>query len=94
MSPNTGLLSIQLHPEPVPGDLSLDGKIDNNDLQILTENWLRTGCSVADIYPAPDGDNIVNFKDLAILASRWLYEPGIVDDVVSIPSGKLTMSHP
>jgi hypothetical protein len=87
MSPNTGLLSIKLHPEPTPGDLSLDGKFDNNDLQILTENWLKTGCSVADIYPAPDGDNIVNFKDLAILASRWLYEPGIVD-VVSIPSGE------
>jgi hypothetical protein len=72
VSPNAGLLSIKLHPEPILGDLNLDGKVDYDDLKIMTEIWLKIGCSVADIYPVPDGDSIVDFKDLADLANNWL----------------------
>jgi len=75
VSPNVGLLSIELHPKPVPGDLNLDGKVDYDDLKIMTEIWLKTGCSVADIYPALNVDNIVDFKDLAVLSTNWLEGP-------------------
>ena len=43
------------------------------DLLILLTEWLEND-SIADIAPAADGDNIVNFQDFAILAENWLTE--------------------
>jgi hypothetical protein len=45
--------------------------IDIADLEILTQNWLKTGLMSGD-FVSPDG---VNFIDFAILANTWLSDP-------------------
>ena len=55
--------------DTVVSDLTGDGIVNIDDLQIMMEDWLQ-GDSIADIYQ--DEDNIVNFKDFAILADHWL----------------------
>jgi len=70
-SPDEGLLTMQV-PQPIAGDLNDDVKVNNEDLEIMTDEWLKIGDSVADIYPAFDGDKIVNFRDFAVLANNWL----------------------
>jgi hypothetical protein len=55
------------------GDINHDGKVDFEDLKILTDQWLQPpGSPSADIAPLPSGDGIVNFLDFAILAQSWL----------------------
>jgi hypothetical protein len=54
---------------PLVCDFNLDGKIDINDLAILTRYWLQNE-TTADIAP-PSGDGIINFLDFTVLATDW-----------------------
>ncbi|MEN6386885.1 MAG: dockerin type I domain-containing protein, partial [Phycisphaerales bacterium] len=50
------------------GDFSLNGKIDFNDLRILSQYWLQNGEDMPyDIYR----DGIINFMDFGILSQQW-----------------------
>ena len=49
-------------------DLSLDGAVDFNDLELLTSHWLEAGVNTTDF----DANNIVNIKDFSVLAADWL----------------------
>ncbi|MHC4657616.1 MAG: hypothetical protein ACYS83_00355, partial [Planctomycetota bacterium] len=57
------------------GDLTGEGAIDNLDLLIMARDWLQVE-SIADIAPAPAGDNMVNFGDFGIMALHWLEGTG------------------
>jgi len=52
------------------GDLTGEGAIDIQDLRVMARDWLDVE-SIADIAPAPDGDNMVNFVDFGIMALHW-----------------------
>ncbi len=55
-------------------DINYDGNVDNDDLAILSSEWLATGDGLqADIAPA-DGDGIVDMNDFALLAEEWLID--------------------
>ena len=56
------------------GDINCDGIVDYNDLEILARQWLqhRDFPPYADIVPAPNGDDMVNFLDFAVVAEHWL----------------------
>ena len=75
----------EYHP-PIPGDINMDGKVDDIDATILAVNWgAGPGCtwSMGDF----NDDGYVNSEDAAILSSHWLdnidYGDGqlIVDNV-------------
>jgi hypothetical protein len=53
------------------GDVTGDCAVDSGDLFIMARDWLQSD-SIADIYPSPDGDGIVNHLDYAVLAEHWL----------------------
>ena len=58
--------------EPIPGDFTLDGIVDERDLEVLASQWLsQPGNPSADIAP-PGGDNLINFLDFIILTEHWL----------------------
>ena len=54
-----------------PADFDKDGDVDENDLDLFTEDWLKNDC-----YNVPrrnmDIDCDVDFKDYAIFADYWL----------------------
>ena len=52
------------------GDINDDGKVDLDDLYVLTDNWLGDE-PTADIFPS-GGDGIVNFLDFAEFAKDWM----------------------
>ena len=54
--------------------ISRQTTVDYDDLADFAEQWLKTGASylIADIAPAPAGDEIVNWLDFAVLAEEWL----------------------
>jgi len=54
-----------------PGDVTGDCAVDWADLRIIVQDWLQSE-SMADIYPSPDGDGIVNFLDFSALTLHWL----------------------
>jgi hypothetical protein len=57
----------------ITGDITGDGKVDFEDLEILANQWLQPpGIPSADIAPSPSGDGIVNLLDFAVLAENWL----------------------
>lgn len=82
------LLGVLLQPVwSVPGDITGEGVVDVEDLEIVTFWWLITSCEIfehcggADMTGPPerseeggdDGpDGIVNFYDFAMLAAHWL----------------------
>ncbi len=70
-APDANTLKITYPPNPIPGDLNLDNKVDEADLEIMTWDWPEIGISRADIFP-PVGDGKVDFLDYAILANNWL----------------------
>jgi hypothetical protein len=51
-----------------PGDLNLDGRVDLLDLQMMTQNWLKTGGGLTGDL---DGNNKVDFNDFSILGENW-----------------------
>ncbi len=55
-------------------DFTDNGRIDIEDLSILTGYWLEDAM-LADISPT-DGDGIVNFLDFAKLMEYWLWQAG------------------
>ena len=60
--------------QPLPGDISLDGVVNGDDLAMLTYAWLSTPTS-SNWWPGADinADGIVNSDDLAILTYYWLW---------------------
>jgi len=55
----------------IPGDVTGECVVDTVDLFIMARDWLQSD-SVADIYPSPYGDDIVNLFDFSVLAKHWL----------------------
>ncbi len=55
----------------LPGDINLDGTVDDKDVAILQANWLQPGA-----FPQGDlnGDLVVNELDLEIVQSLWLLQ--------------------
>jgi hypothetical protein len=55
-------------------ELMADGVIDEYDLLIIMDEWLKFGDKplFADIYPQPNGDGIINIYDFALFAQRWM----------------------
>ncbi len=79
------------------GDTSKDGRVDFNDLLIVTQNWLASDCnsqnnwcSGADI----DQSGSVDMKDFAVLAQNWLklqsWRPGIDSQTVLVETENFT----
>ena len=88
-APDIGVLTIKYPPNPIPGDLNLDNKVDASDLEIMTWDWPQIGTSRADIFP-PIGDVKVDFLDYAILANNWLIDfkttnPQPPDEAIGVP---------
>ncbi|HIJ71738.1 MAG TPA: DUF362 domain-containing protein [Planctomycetes bacterium] len=66
-----GIELISEKPEYLPGDLNLNGIVDDEDLSIFCSQWLKLGSGVpADIAPEPV-DGIVNCLDFAKFAQSW-----------------------
>ncbi len=62
---------VELGPLSPAGDITGDGIVGFEDLALLADQWLQPpGIPSADIAPAPDGDNTVDFRDFAVLAGR------------------------
>jgi hypothetical protein len=69
--------SIRLLTGFIPGDLTLDGKVDAADLNIVGSNWQQTGKTYCEGDANFDG--IVNAADLNILGLHWLESGGSGD---------------
>ena len=55
------------------GDITCPDGVDFDDFAILSGQWLLEGPALsADIAPAPDGDEIVDFLDFQAMAENWL----------------------
>jgi parallel beta-helix repeat protein len=54
-------------------DLNNDGRVDYLELQMLVNDWLRTGTGLQTDF---NSDGIVNFSDFAELADQWLWTAG------------------
>jgi hypothetical protein len=53
------------------GDANLDHKVDLLDLQILLNNWQRSGSGVGWAQGDFNGDGVVDFADFQILLDDW-----------------------
>jgi hypothetical protein len=53
------------------GDLTSDCIVDIYDILAMSREWLLTD-SIADIYPAQGGDDLVTFEDFAVVADKFL----------------------
>jgi hypothetical protein len=53
----------------IRGDLNVDGTVDIDDVDIMANEWLKSGV-LADIEPV-GGNGVVDFLDFAVLASNW-----------------------
>ena len=53
-------------------DFLYPGSVDNYDLMVLANDWLKTDSRCCDIAPTPTGDGTVNFLDHAAFADHWL----------------------
>jgi len=60
-------VSVVLTPVP-PGDLDLDGDVDQQDLGILLADW---GCTGPDCVGDCDGDGDTDQGDLGVLLANW-----------------------
>ena len=57
----------------IPGDFEPDEDVDFSDLDVLSKNWLKTGCGPCDCNEVDlTCDGAVDFADFAILALHWL----------------------
>jgi len=56
-------------------DLVVDGEINQFDMSVFVDEWLRMGCRSlwADIHPEPGGDGLVNIYDFALFAQQWMF---------------------
>ncbi|MBN1124260.1 MAG: SUMF1/EgtB/PvdO family nonheme iron enzyme [Sedimentisphaerales bacterium] len=70
-----------------PGDINGDEYVNLHDLILLAESWL-TDESIADIYPQPVGDGLIDLNDFAEIASYWRIGEG---DMNLIPGGTFQM---
>jgi hypothetical protein len=65
--------NLVLEPEVLASDITMDCKVDYEDLEKMAEQWLGPpGTPSADIAPLPGGDGIVDFLDFARLAMGWM----------------------
>ncbi len=53
----------------IRGDLNVDGTVDIDDVDIMADEWLKSGV-LADIEPV-GGNGVVDFLDFAVLAASW-----------------------
>ena len=70
--------------DPIVGDANCDGKVDNDDAQVLAENWLATSA----VWEMGDfnNDGIINDLDATLLAANWGKEHPILTNVAPEPS--------
>ncbi|MBN1126393.1 MAG: C10 family peptidase [Sedimentisphaerales bacterium] len=52
-------------------DINQNGVVDLSDLILLTSAWLENKTDPADIYPLPDGDQVINLSDFSELSAHW-----------------------
>ncbi len=52
-------------------DYNQDEKVDVEDVALLADYWMTYAYEL-DVAPAPEKDNIINFKDFAVMAGNWL----------------------
>ncbi|MGD9109552.1 MAG: SBBP repeat-containing protein, partial [Phycisphaerales bacterium] len=59
-------------------DIVHDGIIDEYDVAVLADEWLKGGLHrlYADIAPVDEPDGVVNFLDYAILCAEWVTQIG------------------
>jgi hypothetical protein len=84
-STDTDIYWVDIHALFSPYDFSCDGKVDFEDLEILSAYWLTDEPSI-DIAPPGAPDGIINFREFALLAENWMYTP---PDLVppAVPTG-------
>ena len=56
------------------GDLDGNGKVDYNDLLILTDYWIQNPAG-SEPYAGVNDDNTVDFTDYTLLADNWMGQP-------------------
>lgn len=58
----------------MPGDLNKDCYVDSEDLKIMADYWLNSGCAAPDYCGKADisKDGTVNFVDFRTFAGRWM----------------------
>lgn len=63
---------------PSKTDIDNNGQVDMEDVKIIANNWLSTGCSCPDYCNGADVnlDGRVDLKDLALVAMDWLEGTG------------------
>jgi hypothetical protein len=61
-------------------DLNLDSIVNFEDLSIIVTHWLRY-YPLADIYPAPKGDSVIDSKDFAEFAKSWMVSLNLEGDI-------------
>ena len=78
----------------LPGDATLDGKVDVNDLTIVLTNFNRTGLTNGWTSGDFNGDGQVDVNDLAALFSNWgVASSGTRISTVAEPSGPCAVGH-
>ncbi|MBN1819009.1 MAG: right-handed parallel beta-helix repeat-containing protein [Sedimentisphaerales bacterium] len=58
---------------PITPDLTLDGWIDERDVEIVSFSWLCED-QTCDLYP-PGGDGIIDLRDFAVISENYHPEP-------------------
>jgi hypothetical protein len=59
--------------ERLKGDLDGSGRVDYNDIRILTNYWLESPAG-SEPYAGVNYDNIVDFADYALLTNNWMVQ--------------------
>jgi len=62
------------------GDFNCDYTVNLDDLSTIAAYWLSYHPSI-DIYPAPAGDGIIDFRDFAVFAGNWMVTLNITGDI-------------
>ena len=67
-----GLVDMGYHYPDNIADLNDDGYVNSDDVLIMALQWLDTpGIPSADIAPAPNGDNFVDYLDFGMVQQSW-----------------------
>jgi len=75
---------------PIPGDVNLDGVVDDNDLGIMLSNWweMDLDWSMGDFT----GDGLLGDSDLNVLLSNWTRLPGGAGTPIPEPTTLLLLA--
>ena len=90
------VISIPVMAWAIEGDITGDGTVDWNDVNVLSVNWLDSNCSDANGWCSGadiDESNSVDFFDFALLANNWLQSDNLppvvdagIDQTITLPA--------